>query len=368
MAPDPPALFLLDSIIHNGLHKRPAAKNRRSAHRISQPGEKPNKAQSGPSTAQTAVVGEAYLLDFKWVYRSLLAFSKSPGLRQPRVGQTKPYPPVRLIRPEECCTGPTMKKTLLTLLVCFSVLSLANAGTASYSGKEMKQVVQQTPPPCPTWTGFYLGVSGGYERALFDPSLSLSGTWIGFDGREETEHEGGRDFDVDGGQLGGVIGFNYEINHWVFGLEGSGAYLWARDSRVDHFVNATDVWRTSTSVETDYLATAGGRIGYAFCRFMPYVTGGAAFGNIHYRQSITFPGGRVFNEESGHKDEDNVGWFVGGGLEYALTDHWHIRGDYKYIDLGDTGFHSDFNPPGALAHSSTDLREHSATASLIYKF
>jgi outer membrane immunogenic protein len=264
-----------------------------------------------------------------------------------------------------------MRNILPALLVTFGLVAGVHAGSESYSGKEMKQVATQTPPPCPTWTGFYLGLSGGYDRALVDPSLRLGGDYIGFVGTPSTERAGDRDFDIDGAQVGGVIGYNFQFNNFVVGLEGSGSYLWARDSRVDHFVfpQAETLYRMSTSAETDYLATVGPRFGYAFCRFMPYITGGAAFGNLRYAQSITFPGGGPANFQSGRGEEDSVGWFIGGGLEYALSDHWHIRGDYKYVDLGaDVDFTSDFVPPAAPAHSHAELREHSATAALVFKF
>ena len=32
---------------------------------------------------------------------------------------------------------------------------------------------------------------------------------------------------------------------------------------------------------------------------------------------------------------------VGGGLQYALTDHWSVRAQYQFIDLRDLDFDSD---------------------------
>ena len=60
---------------------------------------------------------------------------------------------------------------------------------------------------------------------------------------------------------------------------------------------------------------------------------------------------------------------VGGGLQYALTDHWSLRAQYQFIDLGDIDFDSDF--PGstvAPAHHRAELREHNASFAIIYKF
>ena len=261
-----------------------------------------------------------------------------------------------------------MTKALAVVALAFSITSLCYAGPEQYSGKEMKQVAPVPAPECPQWGGFYVGGFGGYTRAVVDPELDLLAGWIGFPTRAAAESAGSRDFGIDGGQAGGLIGFNFVCHRFLLGLEGSGAYVWAGDTHVDHFFVPGSPYRLSTSAETNYLATVGPRIGYTFCRFMPYVTGGAAFGNLDFAQSLTFSGGRVTAEESGHENDTTVGWFVGGGLEYALTNHWHLRGDYKFADLGDVDFKSNFQGGGAPAFSRADLREHSATFGIVYQF
>ncbi len=265
-------------------------------------------------------------------------------------------------------TRSLMKQSLLILATIVSLAGVVNAGS---DGKDMKQVATQpAPPPCPKWSGFYFGIQGGYTRALFDPNLNLEGSWIGFGPGVDTQNEGRRDFNLDGGQLGGVMGYNFTFNNLLLGLEASGDYTWARDSRVAHFPDLNGgEYRMSTSVDTHYLVTVGPRIGWTFCKFMPFVTGGAAFADLDFKRSITFAGGPPDNAEGGSVDDGHVGWFVGGGLEYAISDHWHIRGDYKYADFGShVGFSSDFSAGGAPMHTSVDLREHSATAALVYQF
>ena len=68
------------------------------------------------------------------------------------------------------------------------------------------------------------------------------------------------------------------------------------------------------------------RLGYAAGRFMPYVTGGAAFGDI--KTSVT-----------GQPDctSTKIGWTVGGGLEAALAGPWTAKLEYLYVDLGRGG-------------------------------
>lgn len=265
-----------------------------------------------------------------------------------------------------------MKKLVLVLAITVSLLGVVSAGSDTYSGKEMKQVVQPA-PVCPPWAGFYVGIQGGYNRAIFDPDLGLEGNWLGFSGRLDTLDAARGDFGVNGGNLGGVLGYNFTFTNLLLGLEFSGAYTWVRDSRVDNFTAPnSNPWRLSTSVDQHYFMTVGPRVGWTFCRFTPFVTGGAAFSDIDFHQSITFSNGRLGNAtEGGSTSDGHVGWFVGGGLEYAITDHWHIRGDYKYADFGGhDSFTADFAAPLASApmHSKIDLREHVATAAIVYQF
>jgi outer membrane immunogenic protein len=79
-----------------------------------------------------------------------------------------------------------------------------------------------------------------------------------------------------------------------------------------------------------WFATFRGRAGYAFDRFMPYVTGGGAYGNI--KASLS-PLGLTATESK-------FGYTFGGGLEYAFPGNWTAKIEYLYVDLGkfDTGF------------------------------
>jgi hypothetical protein len=56
-----------------------------------------------------------------------------------------------------------------------------------------------------TWTGFYLGVQGGYTHAQVDPDLSLGGSFSQVPAliTDGLESRGSQDFDYDGGTLGG---------------------------------------------------------------------------------------------------------------------------------------------------------------------
>ena len=213
----------------------------------------------------------------------------------------------------------------------------------------MKQVAP-VPVACPNWSGFYIGVAGGYKFAATDIDSNLGGDWDGPSGtdpfdKQFIEPNAPDNLDTSGAELGGLLGYNFQVNHWVFGLEAAGGYLWLRDSdNTGTFtVPATDnEYSVATSFKTHYLATFGGRIGYAFCRWMPYVTGGVAIGDVDFQQTVTQQ--NLLFHQVGRTDDTQVGWMVGGGLEYAINNHWRVRGQYQFIDLGSIGYHSVGTP------------------------
>ena len=263
----------------------------------------------------------------------------------------------------------SLTRSAVVFFVLNTFALLAWAGPESLpSDKEMKQVALAPAPGCPDWSGFYVGGFGGYVRSDVDRDLSLFGGWDPLLTAPALA-AGLRDLDFDGGEAGGLIGYNFQFNHWVLGVEGMGAHLWARDSFTNSDIPYGPIdFRMSSSFKTDYLATFGGRIGYALCRWLPYVTGGAAVGNLDYTQVIIFRPVISSDIEAGHEEDMNLGWMVGGGLQYALTKHWSLRADYKYVDLGHVGFRSNFGDGGAAATQRADLTEHNATFGIVFQF
>src|SRR5437764_1975178 len=272
-----------------------------------------------------------------------------------------------------------MRKLTLTLSILCGMAALAYAGPETLpSGKEMKAVAPM-PPACPNWSGFYVGGFGGYKFSVVNTDLQSSEFFHAHGEPAATllEQHAPDDLNNSGGELGGLIGFNYQCHTWVFGAEGAGGYLWARDSDnsgVFAVPPGTDAFVIDSSFKTHYLATFGPRIGYAFCNWLPYVTGGLAIGDLDYEQNYTDLGRLPFTFFSrGRETDTNLGWMIGGGLEYALTNHWHLRGQYQYIDLGSIDFNetSEGTLQGAglfTTHHSAELREHNASFAIIYKF
>ena len=65
-----------------------------------------------------------------------------------------------------------------------------------------------------------------------------------------------------------------------------------------------------------------------------YVTGGLAYGHVSSSTSL-FAGGTSISASS---SEMQVGWAVGTGGEYALTNNWSVKLEYLYVDLGSMSY------------------------------
>ena len=79
---------------------------------------------------------------------------------------------------------------------------------------------------------------------------------------------------TSGGLVGGTVGYNYQYDRAVFGVEGD--IDWANINGG----TTTAGCPLGCQTKDTWLSTVRGRLGYAAGRFMPFVTGGGAFGDI----------------------------------------------------------------------------------------
>jgi outer membrane immunogenic protein len=204
-----------------------------------------------------------------------------------------------------------------------SLTFLAIVGTSAANAADLPQprVYQKAPAyqtyVAPfTWQGFYVGINGGYGWATSD---------LASGGSTSTAHP-------KGALVGTTIGYNFQSANIVYGLEGDLDYSWMRGS--------TDTAPCAgCEVRNFYFGTARARLGYAFDRWMPYITGGAAFGDI-----------QTSTPDGGSRHENKVGWTAGGGVEYAFAiPNWSAKIEYLYADLGTA------NCDAAYCGTSTDV-------------
>lgn len=210
-----------------------------------------------------------------------------------------------------------MKKT--TLAAAVAVASLLGAAPAFAADMAQPYPTKAPPPvavvPVFSWTGFYLGGNAGYGWGSGQSGISS--------------------LDPEGFIGGGQVGFNYQFgNNVVLGAEADFQGSDLNDSGYNGIYD--------TRSKMDYFGTVRGRIGYAFDNLLPYVTGGLAWGHNEVR-----------NLDLGlTSDNTHVGWTVGGGLEYALTNNWTVKAEYLYMDLGDEFYNSIGEDAGLKASTA----------------
>ncbi len=221
------------------------------------------------------------------------------------------------------------------------------------------------------FTGFFVGVNGGYgfnditgdNSKTRNYSVPLGGlnnvdpSVAGTAGNLAITGSKGSDGFVGGGQAG----YNYQYGYFVYGFESDIQYVGfgsAKSGSALYTVTDSPNYKPPTvgaggksvssgyapvgSTSTlqfantrftdaglgslDYYGTARGKVGYAFdYTTMLYLTGGLAYGGGT---------GRTVN---GGSNSINIGYAVGGGLEYLITKNVSARVEGMYVSIQQDG-------------------------------
>jgi len=228
----------------------------------------------------------------------------------------------------------------LAVVACVSAAALTGTALAADlpapvpAAPAPAAVVVTAPPALFDWSGLYIGANLGFGSGDFDGLLVPTGT-LPTDTPVAVA-------DAWSGVLGGVqVGYNAQMGGIVFGAEADFAF-----TDIDYDImgtgrapgpgpldNARAVDPATipagyfAHAEIDWLATVRARLGYAFDRVLPYVTGGVAFADV----DIT-----AGDDDASATDSNlHVGWTVGVGLEYAATHALSVKAEYLFVDLGE---------------------------------
>jgi outer membrane immunogenic protein len=227
---------------------------------------------------------------------------------------------------------------MLRKFLLATVATVAFAGAASAADMPARMATKAVPfVQMYNWTGFYAGVNLGYGWGRASDDFGVAGNLNGVIG-------------------GGQIGYNWQMNNLVVGIEtdfqGSGQrQSWA----------GTGVGFTATgSDRIRYFGTVRGRLGYAFDRTLLYVTGGYAYTNVGADASVTTVPGGVTTTSSSNTTKS--GYALGAGLEYAFAGPWTAKAEYLYVDSGTVAVSS------GLFTDNLRIRNHIARVGINYRF
>ena len=229
----------------------------------------------------------------------------------------------------------------MKVLALATILAIGSAGYAVAADAVVDEVV--VVESAYNWSGVYVGGQIGYAFGSAD---------YVYDSGSDPAYNYSHDPD---GFIGGLYGgYNYQFANRIV-LGGEADIVWG--DLEDTGVAPGDPDRYDATTEVDWMGSARVRLGYAFDRFLPYVTGGVAFGHFDFEE-------RDFGAFYGDGDGDLIGWTVGIGGEYAFTDNWIVRGEYRYTDFDEENFTS--NVSGDVY--DVDIDTHDIRLGVAYKF
>ncbi|WP_208440851.1 outer membrane protein [Bartonella raoultii] len=245
----------------------------------------------------------------------------------------------------------------------FSLISISVLQAADVTIPE--QPVPIITAPQFSWTGFYLGGQIG------NFSSKIKASYLNDENAGQWSPLGKEDLPKLSGFIGGIYaGYNIDIeNGFTIGIDTDLMWFNKKDTKDHHLPqeghtegssSKSKVITVGTSDEEDHSATsdevvhhtlkqkwAGAtrvRFGFSFDRLMPYVAGGVAYtqlNNIISNKSNT-------ENKSGNLDnlvydekKSMIGYTLGGGVDFAMTDNILLRAEYRYSDFGKKKFVQD---------------------------
>lgn len=183
--------------------------------------------------------------------------------------------------------------------------------------------------PAFTWTGMYFGVNAGgvftqNKANIFGQGANTIGLIAA--GAVPSSVKLNKS-----GFIGGVqAGYNWQSGMFVTGVEADINYVDAKKSAT--YASLLGPVTTAKS-DMNWLGTARVRAGVAIDRLFLYGTGGLAFGQVKNSAAIyAFNGGPL--AYWGSKNDTRMGWTLGAGAEYAITNNLTVKGEYLYYNLG----------------------------------
>lgn len=238
------------------------------------------------------------------------------------------------------------------------------ASTAAFAADLPTRKEPPAPMPVVTpwsWTGFYIGgyVGGSFGSANWNDPV--------FGGTSNSNTQGGF-------VGGGLVGYNYQINQFVLGIEGEYGYNGTGSNGISTSGTVlgngplAGPFSVTQKFNDTGVARVRGRLGYAVQpQMLLYVAGGWTWMSTNSSLSGFCCGNPIANSFSVSQHQSIDGWNIGVGGEYAFTPNWIARVEYIY-----DGF-SKLNVgygvyPGLVDNRNVGINLNTIRAAIEYKF
>ena len=261
--------------------------------------------------------------------------------------------------------------------IAASALSVM-AMTSAASAADMAPRYTKAPPLVEVWnwTGFYIGGNAGYSWGRGNSDVSYVNTATGLPIAPPVGSINGVGFDMNGAIAGGQIGYNWQSNNWLFGLEADAQ--WSDEKGRGVFNCAATLIGgpclpgltflpagvTGTSLTIDqhleWFGTVRGRVGIlATPKVLFYGTGGLAYGSFKTTGTLlgATPAG-IAVTSIGSASDVRFGWTVGAGVEGKITNNWSAKLEYLSMDFDSVRAGSFTLAPASAITGNVDTRFH----------
>ena len=161
-----------------------------------------------------------------------------------------------------------MKKFFALTVVFFALVGLMKIASAGPERLEAKEMVQPVVERNCNWTGFYIGIHGGWT----DGQLTWKDT--DFADSEILIHD-----NTDSPFVGGQLGYNHQFGSWlVLGAEGDFSWWDGGGRRSTSNLSGEEEETNTWATDSNWIGTFGLRAGVTSWnnRLLAYVKGGAA--------------------------------------------------------------------------------------------
>jgi outer membrane immunogenic protein len=217
-----------------------------------------------------------------------------------------------------------MRLRLVSLVVAATTFGAMNSVVAADLSVKATPYRAPAVVPVGNWTGFYIGVIGGYATGPVhaDPTgiLPAIGAYP-------------IDFTAKGGFVGGQLGYDHQLaNGVVLGVVGDIAWSRVKGSACAEVTPGRcdgDPRDSYASGTVNWLATVRAKTGLAVgSQGLLYATGGVAFAGTDAKDTFIDGVNHVTSSAT------HAGWALGAGGAYRLTRQVSFGLEYLYADLG----------------------------------
>jgi len=255
-----------------------------------------------------------------------------------------------------------VKSIFLGAAAVLMVAAVQSASAADLPVRVETRAPALVASPVAIWNGFYVGASvGGRWSNVDSTTLSVAGL------APIANPTNTASFDSSTFRGGFYTGVNWQLASWVVGIEADIA--WGDSKTTNTRLAGAGIVHAGDSATAKQTWDGGvrGRLGYLLTpSVLLFGTGGGSW--IHDELTATCSAATCGAVLGSNVSTERLGWTVGGGVEWAMSPNWLLRGEYRYADYGTSRQTLFVGVPGSVSVIDSKLTTQTGLAGLAYKF